>query len=130
MTSNHCGSPRENGSISRGIGGVTNLLSRRVGRTGRVVGLDNDAEKLAAVRGWAQANGLSNVEFVEGDAYRTGLPRESFDLVHVRFLYLPESCPGSFGTALQSACNIGTENVLQRPVVIRFLRWLETCCET
>jgi len=73
--------------LACGIGGVTNLLSRRVGRTGRVVGLDTDAEKLAAARGWAQANGLSNVEFVEGDAYRTGLSRESFDLVHIRFLF-------------------------------------------
>ena len=70
-----------------GVGGVTNLLSRRVGPTGRVVGLDQDAGMLATAREWAQANGLSNVEFVEGDAYRTGLPPESFDLVHVRFLF-------------------------------------------
>lgn len=72
--------------LACGVGGVTNLLSRRAGPTGRVVGLDSDADKLAVARSWAQANGLSNVEFVEGDAYHTGLPRESFDLVHVRFL--------------------------------------------
>lgn len=70
-----------------GVGGITNLLSRRVGPSGRVVGLDGDAEKLAAARVWAEANGLANVEFVEGDAYRTGLPRGSFDLVHLRFMF-------------------------------------------
>jgi SAM-dependent methyltransferase len=31
-------------------------------------------------------HGLANVEVVEGDAFRTGLPRASFDLVHARFL--------------------------------------------
>lgn len=70
-----------------GVGGITDLLSRRVGPTGRVVGLDNDTEKLESARGWAQANGLLNVEFLEGDVYDTGLPRGSFDLVHVRFLF-------------------------------------------
>jgi len=72
--------------LACGVGGVTNLLSRFVGPTDRVVGLDSDPDKLAAARIWAQANGLSNVEFVEGDAYHTNLPRESFDLVHIRFL--------------------------------------------
>jgi SAM-dependent methyltransferase len=33
--------------------------------------------------------GSDNVEIVEGDAYRTGLPDASFDLVHVRFLFAP-----------------------------------------
>jgi len=33
---------------------------------------------------------------------------------------LPDPCPGSFGTAPQSSCDIGTESVLQLLVVIRF----------
>lgn len=73
--------------LACGVGGITNLLSRRVGPTGRVIGLDSDAEPLTAAREWAASDRLFNVEFVEGDAYRTGLPAEFFDLVHVRFLF-------------------------------------------
>lgn len=70
-----------------GVGGITNLLGRRVGPGGRVVGVDIDRDTVAAARAWAGEQGLTNVEFVEGDAARTDLPRESFDLVHIRFLF-------------------------------------------
>lgn len=70
-----------------GVGGITDLLSRRVRPAGSVVGLDIDAETLAAARAWAKEEGLGNVEFVQGDAARTGLPRARFDLVHTRFLF-------------------------------------------
>jgi SAM-dependent methyltransferase len=69
-----------------GCGGITDLLSARVGPKGRVVGLDIDPALLAAAETWARAQGLENVTFVEGDACRTGLARASFDLVHMRFL--------------------------------------------
>jgi SAM-dependent methyltransferase len=64
-----------------GPGGITALLSARVGASGRVVGLDADAAFLDYARQIAR-----DVEFVLGDAFRTGLPRASFDLVHARFL--------------------------------------------
>jgi ubiquinone/menaquinone biosynthesis C-methylase UbiE len=62
--------------------GITPLLARRVGPQGRVVGLDADPVFVDYGRREAPAN----VEFVQGDAYRTGLPAASFDLVHARFL--------------------------------------------
>lgn len=62
--------------------GITDLLSRRVGARGRVVGLDADAAFVEHGRKLAPGN----VEFLQGDAYRTGLPGDSFDLVHVRFV--------------------------------------------
>ena len=65
-----------------GPGGITALLSERVGETGHVVGLDADAVFLDHAR----RNAAPHVEFVTGDAYRTGLPGQSFDLVHTRFL--------------------------------------------
>src|SRR5215470_2851817 len=65
-----------------GPGGITGLLSERVGGAGRVVGLDADAVFLEHAR----RNAPANVEFVSGDAYRTGLPAGTFDLVHVRFV--------------------------------------------
>jgi len=65
-----------------GPGGITALLSERVGPTGRVVGFDADEAFLEHARRTA----APNVMFVAGDAYRTGLPERSFDLVHIRFL--------------------------------------------
>ncbi|MEM7406332.1 MAG: methyltransferase domain-containing protein [Pseudomonadota bacterium] len=62
--------------------GLTTLLAERVGRSGRVVGLDANADFIDLAHARAQAN----VEYVLGDAYDTGLPPESFDLVHFRFL--------------------------------------------
>jgi SAM-dependent methyltransferase len=65
-----------------GPGGITALLSERVGPTGRVVGLDADEAFLEHARRTA----APNVMFVAGDAYHTGLPDRAFDLVHTRFL--------------------------------------------
>lgn len=62
--------------------GITDLLARRAGPRGRVVGLDADPAFVEYARKTAPAG----VEFVQGDAYRTGLPGASFDLVHVRFV--------------------------------------------
>ena len=68
--------------VGCGPGGITGLLSERVGPSGRVVGLDRDAEFLAHARGRAAAN----TEFRQGDAYGSDLPAASFDLVHMRFV--------------------------------------------
>ncbi|MCC6887792.1 MAG: methyltransferase domain-containing protein [Hyphomicrobiales bacterium] len=65
-----------------GPGGITSLLSPRVGPAGRVVGLDRDRRFLAHARAGAPAN----VEFRQGDAYGSDLPDASFDLVHMRFI--------------------------------------------
>jgi len=69
-----------------GPGGIVHLLSARVGSAGRVVGVDADPAMLEAARAWVNARQLANVELVEADAYRTGLPRNAFDLVHARYL--------------------------------------------
>jgi len=76
-------------SVDLGCGGMGILasLSRRAGPTGRVLGLDADSSLLAAARSYADREGLENVELLQADAYDTGLPRESFDLVHTRFLF-------------------------------------------
>jgi SAM-dependent methyltransferase len=69
--------------------GVLGPLSRRVGPTGHVVGVENDAIQVAGARAAIAEEGWTNVELAEDDAYRTRLPRASFDLVHVRFLFAP-----------------------------------------
>ena len=76
-------------NLGCGANGILGPLSRRVGPTGRVVGLDRDAQQFAAARAFVRQNRLENVEAVAGDAYGTGLPRSSFDLVHVRFVFAP-----------------------------------------
>ena len=68
--------------IGCGPGGITDLLSARVGPAGRVVGLDMDAEFLEHAR----RNAPSNVEFHLGDAYGSDLSAGTFDLVHMRFV--------------------------------------------
>src|SRR5258708_5294442 len=72
-----------------GAMGILGPLSRRVGSAGQVIGVDLDARQLAAARAFIQEAGLRNVEIVEQDAYHTTFPRESFDLVHVRFVFAP-----------------------------------------
>jgi SAM-dependent methyltransferase len=62
--------------------GITDLLSECVGPTGHVVGVDKDEQFIAHGRLQAPAN----VEFRRGDAYGTGLPSGTFDLVHMRFV--------------------------------------------
>ena len=68
--------------IGCGPGGITGLLSNRVGPRGRVVGLDMNSAFLEHARTAAPAN----VEFILGDAYSSILPDEAFDLVHMRFV--------------------------------------------
>jgi SAM-dependent methyltransferase len=54
-----------------------------------VVGVDLGAAYLDAARRYVQDEGLANVEILERDAFNTGLPRDSFDFVHVRFVFGP-----------------------------------------
>jgi SAM-dependent methyltransferase len=62
--------------------GITDLLAARVGASGRVVGLDADAAFVAHAREHESAT----IEFIQGNAYATGLPGGTFDLVHTRFV--------------------------------------------
>jgi ubiquinone/menaquinone biosynthesis C-methylase UbiE len=67
-----------------GPSGILDLLSAAVAPGGRVVGLDADPAHVTMARQYARQHGLANVELVAADARRTGLPADSFDLVHAR----------------------------------------------
>ncbi len=75
--------------LACGCGGITDLMAKRAGARGRVVGLDRDPTHLATARQWAAAKGLEDgIEFVEGDVRASGLARDAFDLVHLRFILI------------------------------------------
>ena len=98
-----------------GPGGITDLLSARAGPAGKVVGLDSDPVFLEHAR--AHARGGTNIEFVAGDAYRTGLPRGSFDLVHVRFVASTAGEPAALIKEMIGLTRVGGTVALQEPDV-------------
>ena len=67
-----------------GPSGILELLSAAVSPGGRVVGLDADPAHTAMASRYVMARGLDNVTVVTADARHTGLPPDTFDLVHAR----------------------------------------------
>jgi SAM-dependent methyltransferase len=99
--------------IGCGPGGITGLLSRRVGSTGRVVGLDMNAGFLEHAR----ATAASNVEFVLADAYSPNLPAGTFDLVHTRFVASTSGAPERLLQEAKRLARPGGTVALQEPDV-------------
>jgi SAM-dependent methyltransferase len=75
--------------VGCGPAGIAPLLSERVGPGGRVLGLDMNASFLEHAR----LDAPGNVEFRPADAYDTGLPPGTFDLVHMRFVASTAGAP-------------------------------------
>lgn len=69
-----------------GPSGTLELLSQRVGPTGRVTGVDIDADHVAQALEFVGERDLANVDIVQADARHTGLPDSSFDLINARLL--------------------------------------------
>jgi arsenite methyltransferase len=67
--------------LGSGPGMDSLLAARRVGPTGRVVGVDLCDEMIAKARHNAELLGLSNVEFVNAEIEKLPLPDESADVV-------------------------------------------------
>jgi ubiquinone/menaquinone biosynthesis C-methylase UbiE len=72
--------------IGCGPQGILDLLSERVGPTGKVVGVEQSESTVQLARQFLAQRQLPNVEVLHGDAKATGLPRASFDLVHARLV--------------------------------------------
>ncbi len=90
MASLGCGNPTAVAELNAGEvvldlgsgGGIDVLLSaRRVGPSGRAIGLDMTDEMLALARANAVEAGLTNVDFVKGQIESIPLPAESVDVV-------------------------------------------------
>src|SRR5262249_46985134 len=77
-------------SIDVGCGpiGIMNLLSERVGSEGTVVGVEREPRFVEMARAEVSQRGLQNVQIVNADALRTGLEKNSFDVVHERLVFI------------------------------------------
>jgi ubiquinone/menaquinone biosynthesis C-methylase UbiE len=68
--------------------GIMNLLSERVGSDGFVIGIEREPRFAAMARAELNARNLRNVELVVGDALKTGLEKNSYDMVHERLVLI------------------------------------------
>src|ERR1700757_3546780 len=72
--------------IGCGPRGCLDLLSTRVGASGRVGGVEISADLAALAQRFVAERDLLNVEVIVGDALSTRLPAGSFDLVTARLV--------------------------------------------
>ena len=70
--------------IGCGPRGVLDLMAARVGPSGRVVGLEQNAEHAALASVFVREQNLNSVTVVQGDLMNTDLPKGAFDLAHER----------------------------------------------
>jgi len=67
--------------VGTGTGAAALLAARRVGMSGRVLGIDRSPAMLAKARAKASRKGLTNVTFRRMDGAKLRLPKESFDVI-------------------------------------------------
>jgi ubiquinone/menaquinone biosynthesis C-methylase UbiE len=73
--------------LACGTGIMSHWIAKQVGPTGTVVGGDISRDQLAFARTQGTGSeGSRSPEFIEVNAYDTGLPAASFDMVHCRLL--------------------------------------------
>lgn len=72
--------------IGCGSGLITLSMAGIVGTEGSVTAVDRSREQLQVAEQNAAAAGVKNIQFRQADAYDTGLPRASFNLVCSRLL--------------------------------------------
>lgn len=93
--------------IGCGIGLTALWASTQVSPGGSVVGVDSSSEQLHIGEKRATEAGTTNLSFREGNAYETGLPRSSFDLVYSRFLLCHLADPGKALAEMRSLLKCG-----------------------
>jgi len=98
--------------IGCGGGDLTWDMSRLVGPSGRVVGVDIDPPQLAIAAEEARAAGFENIEFRHLDIMQSS-PVDTFDVIHARFLLTHMPDPGVALAHMVSALKPGGVLVLQ-----------------
>lgn len=87
--------------------GILDLLSRRVGPGGSVIGLEREPRFVEMARAEIARRGLGNVAIVQADGLDTGLEKNSFDLVHERLVLINVSAREAFLTEMLSLLRPG-----------------------
>ena len=75
--------------VGCGALGWLRILSEWVGPSGQVVGTDIDETLLGAARSFLEAERIAGVELLVDDLFDSRLERQSFDLVHARYVIAP-----------------------------------------
>jgi ubiquinone/menaquinone biosynthesis C-methylase UbiE len=111
------GIPQGARAVDLGCGsvGVLGTLSRAVGDTGTVVGVEGSPVRLAAARAYVAEANLRNTSIAEGSPLATGLPSGQFDLVHCRFLFAPFGSPEALLTEMLRILRPGGCIAIQEP---------------
>jgi ubiquinone/menaquinone biosynthesis C-methylase UbiE len=86
--------------VGCGPHGILDLLSAAVGPTGSVIGLDQDEAHLTAAKALVDERTLRNVRIRRADAMATGLPPDTFDMVHARLLLVTVPNPAQVLTEM------------------------------
>jgi SAM-dependent methyltransferase len=116
-----------------GPGTISLDLARRV-RPGHVVGVDASPEVVARANGLAASEGVPNVEFRTGDAYRLDFPDGVFDVVHahqvLQHLARPVEALREFRRVLRpggllAARDVDYGGVIWSPESVELARWRE-----
>ena len=81
--------------VGCGGGDVTRELARRVGSSGRVVGLDMDLAQLEIIRSEAVAQNITNIDYRAADVSNPPSDLGTFDVVYTRFLLCHLKKPGN-----------------------------------
>jgi ubiquinone/menaquinone biosynthesis C-methylase UbiE len=66
--------------------GILDLLAERTGPGAEVIGLERDPDMIDFGRELMAERRLDSVQLIQGDARRTEMPTDSFDLAHARLL--------------------------------------------
>jgi SAM-dependent methyltransferase len=93
--------------------GILNLLSRRVGPHGSVVGLEREPRFVEMAHAEIANRGLSNVRVVQADALNTGLEKNAYDLVHERLVLINVAARDVFVAEMLSLLRPGGTLVLE-----------------
>jgi SAM-dependent methyltransferase len=121
--------------LGTGTGAVARLAAEIVGPTGRVVGLDREADALAAADQLRRADGLTNVSFVEGDV-DSWEHDDDFDAVIARLILFhlrdPAAALAHHTRSLRPGAQVvamdldasAMRSVPSTPTVTETLRWL------
>ncbi len=72
--------------------GVLDPLSRRVGVSGQVTGVDHNPYYIQAAKKFINQKHLTNVLVINGDLFNNSLKSHSFNLCHMRFVFSEKGC--------------------------------------